>query len=237
MTFAGEPSTTPPAQLLQPGRSVTGSAQLAAHQQANKLNTPTKQTPGGSLAPAAQTAGSLASAQTHTTAGRTTAGASVYDFPDSDDDEDMQRSRAASMAVLVPAGSNRSGAQQSAKGAAASLYPAPPVQARRPNTAVESAERTKQQQGRGMYAFLEQKGVDAKKHATTPAAASKPDSAAGVQAQQASNKAMSKGQLDIRQFTRTRTVQPSSSCVSLPAGMLNQGNTCYLNAILQVRQG
>jgi hypothetical protein len=42
-------------------------------------------------------------------------------------------------------------------------------------------------------------------------------------------------QMDIRQFTRKVPVQGPSTLQPLPAGMLNHGNTCYLNAILQVR--
>jgi hypothetical protein len=41
-------------------------------------------------------------------------------------------------------------------------------------------------------------------------------------------------QMDIRQFTRKVPVQGPSSLQPLPAGMLNHGNTCYVNAILQV---
>jgi hypothetical protein len=42
---------------------------------------------------------------------------------------------------------------------------------------------------------------------------------------------------DIRQFFRKLPASGASDPQPMPAGMLNHGNTCYLNAILQVRAG
>lgn len=68
--------------------------------------------------------------------------------------------------------------------------------------------------------------------------AAAPHGGAGVQARPQQQQLQHYGgsrQADIRQFARKTSAQNHSASEALPAGMLNHGNTCYLNAILQVR--
>lgn len=71
--------------------------------------------------------------------------------------------------------------------------------------------------------------------------AAAPHGAAGVQARPQQQQQLQhyggSRQADIRQFARKTSAQNQSASEALPAGMLNHGNTCYLNAILQVRSG
>lgn len=70
------------------------------------------------------------------------------------------------------------------------------------------------------------------------AAASKPGALVGgsVQPRQQQQPAGTR-KPDIRQFFRKLPASGASDPQPMPAGMLNHGNTCYLNAILQVRSG
>lgn len=240
-----ENKTTPPTAngvlQRQPGRPLISSAKLPMLGASKKLNTPTKQ-PGSGSSAAGQ-------AQRTSAQANATAGADAYDFPEDSEDEQMQAALAASRAGLQ---------------AGPAAQPVPKLRRiktyadRQKRAQQEQLEQRQQQQKdqrnvrRQLNTDVDMRGAHSGdentpacqsllpfSNAATPAAAavgSKPSTLPGdARARQQSAPCRSL-QLGIRQFAVTQKPPAGGAASSqlLPAGMLNHGNTCYLNAILQV---
>jgi hypothetical protein len=227
--------------LLAPGlpvRPISGSG---------KLNTPTKRPPSSSAAQgAAAGAGhgaGLFPAQANGTAGHQH-GRSEFDFPDDDEDEQLQAAYTASMVTVQATGY----AANSSRGAgAAAAGPANKPKARLKPLAdrqkqIQEEEQQRRQPDAQRTSFPRSSAAgshsgDENAGATRPARTGRTQaegSAAAAAGPAKLAQAPSGKQLGIRQFARTMPPGRSNASGPLPAGMLNHGNTCYLNAILQV---
>lgn len=217
-----------------------------------KLNTPSKKPSSGSSAQGAAagagqrgglfTAQGNGSAQAHGAAGQQH-GRSEFDFPDDDEDEQLQAAFAASMVTVQATGY---AANSSGGAAAAAAGPAKPKARLKPQADRQKQFQEEEQQRRqpdAQRASFPRSGAAGFHCGDENAGAAKQagpgrtqaDGAAAAAAG-ATKLAQAPGgkQLGIRQFARTMPPGRSNVSGPLPAGMLNHGNTCYLNAILQV---
>lgn len=223
-----EPSRTPPPAGGGAGASssLPGFGPLASGGQ--KLNTPTKKPGGGSAAQGVT---------------------DVYEFPWDDDDQEQaaiagQRSKpAANGRPAAGPATNRPGTAGAAAAAAGAGRPKA-----RPGSTVARKLKIPGEQEQPQAPAIQRAGASLSRingldhdaaTARSLAGAFPAELAAAHPAPLWGPQQHTQGggkQLGIKQFTRV--MPPARSAFAsgpLPAGMLNHGNTCYLNAILQVR--
>jgi hypothetical protein len=183
----------------------------------------------------------LSSAHTYGAAGQQH-GHSEFDFPDDDDEDDqLQAAYAASMVQATGYAANSSGgACAAAAGPAKPKARLKPQADRQKQILEEEQQRRQPDAQRASFPRLSTAGShsrDGNAGAAWPAGAFC-SQAQGLAASAAGAARLAQApggkQLGIRQFARTMPPGRSNTSGPLPAGMLNHGNTCYLNAILQV---